>query len=411
MLADQNQVEQLAELKKKNEILQQQLALVNTQYALDIAKLTQEAQLAQTVAEVQKKQASTQFELESEKAKLPFAKLAGIKAGLGDAQLPVGKSGTVQVAAGTVGTALLRSKRPLLILLKEIAENLNEQIPQGAVIVTESQLGQAYQSDFMLMRIDQQTKDLIQATSQAKPKAIVAQTKVVGEAIAAVYSMGFVLETINSLTKLFRVDREVDVFTADDEVRQMLGYFLEIKNPAIVTSPELVNKGVMSEAARLIDKLNALLKAVYEGENLIAQLKTIKEDEIKKKSTNFPLPTEAAVTDLNVQIQAARSFLDGLDPARRPEAFWSQVKGQLIARILDDKDRLLLKVNAQVLQITESQFLRPDVIKTTGEVQVAYRILNEDGKIKKTGVILKASKPELVVFDKMADFSFTTATV
>jgi len=407
MATDKSPDEQIADIKKQMDILQQQLALVNAQLALDTANQTQEAQLAKVVAEALKNQVAAQFNLESEQAKLPLAELAGVKAALGSMQLPTGKSGTVQVAAGTSGTALLRSKGPMLRLLDGVADELKKQLPNGAVIITEAQLDQAYQANFTLKRIDDQTQKLNAARDVVMQKMpVMAPIMVVGEFAAAAYSLGFVLETVNSLAKLFRVDRKADVFAADTEALQMLGYLLEGNGSNFVANPAMIRKEVLTEAEELLKKLNDLLKAIHSGNDVLAQLKKIEEEEAKTKQSPSKLPAADVVTELKTQIEAANSLLDGLHPGKKPDAFWAQVKGQLIWKALENRDRLLLEAKAQVLQITESRWWRSDCISMSGEVQVAYRILDKDGKVTKTGVILKASKAERTSFNEMPEFSF-----
>ncbi len=408
MATDKSPDEQLAELKKQVEILQQQLALVNGQLALDAATRTQEAQLAKTIDTALKEQATAQFNLEAERAKLALAELAGIKAALGSAQLPTGKSGTIKIEAGTTGTLLLRSKGQMLTLLDDIAKELKTRLPDGAVIVTEAQLEQTYQADFTLKRIDDQIKNLNNAISAATPKVPKTRIMMLPEFAAAAYSLGFVLDTVNSLAKLFRVDRNVDDFAADTEALQMLGYMLEGKNSKFVANPAMLRKEAMTEAEALLKKLNVLLVAIYDGDDVLAQLKKIEENEAKNKPGTSELPPSNVVVELKAQIDAARSLLDGLHSGKKAETFWAQVKGQLISLTLRNRDRLLLEAKAQALQITESRWYTSDRISTSGEVQVAYRVLDQDGKVKDTGVILKASKSEGTSFHEMPEFSFLT---
>jgi len=407
MGADTTPNEKVEELKKQLEVLQQQLALANTQLALQTAKQTQEAQLAKAIAEALKNQATAQFNLEAEQAKLPLAELAGVKAALGGMQLPTGKSGTITTAAGTSGTALLRSKGPMLRLLDAVAKELDKQLPSGAVIITETQLDQAYQATFTIERLDTQTKALENAIKAARPPTPVVQPMFVPQFAAAAYSLGFVLDTVNNLAKLFRVDRKADIFAADAEALQMLGYMLEGKNPKkFVANPTMIREEVLTIAGELLKKLDKLLNEIHSGDDVLTQLKKIEEEEAKTKPPVSKLPAANVVTELKAQIEAARSFLDGLHPSKKPDAFWAQVKGQLISGILKDRDRLLLEAKGQAIQITESRWWRSDRISIGGEVQVAYRVLDKNGNVTKTGVILKASKAEETCFNQMPGFSF-----
>lgn len=435
MATDPSQIDELAQLKKQIEGLQQQLAvmnaqravdvakqtqdaqltqavtealknqattqlnLINAQIALDTAKQTQEAQLAKAVAEALKSQATAQFNLEAEQAKGPFAELSGIKAATSGMQLPTGKSGTVQVAVGTAGTALLRSKRPMLHLLDTVADELAKQLPNGAVIVTDAQLEQAYQAEFMAQRIEKQTKNLSEADKQAKP-TVPKLTMAIAPTIAAAYSAGLILDTVNSLGKLFRVDRKADVFAADVEAGQMLGYLLEARNPKFTANPAVMRKEVLNEANSLLERLTDLLKAVQAGEATLAQLKKIEEGEAKQ------LPAAEKVAELNAQLTSAKSLFDSLDPSKKTDQFWAQVKGQLLSAAIKGRDRLSIEAKGQALQITESRWYASDRMNIGGEIQIAYRILNQDGGLTKAGVILKASKAEETRFDEMPEASF-----
>jgi hypothetical protein len=389
--------EQLADLNSQITLLQQQLALVNAQLTLDTARQTQDAQLAKALTDALKNQAAAQFDLESEKAKAPFAELVGIKNALTGLQLSGGKEGTVQVAQGTQGTALLRSKKPLLNLLDKVAEKL-QTMSKGGVLVTEEQLNQAYQAFMMNERIDHQTESLTAARgrlgrTEGPPVLSLAPI------VAGMYSVGLVLETVNSLAKFFRVDRKIDVFAADEEALQMLGYLLENKSKAgavFVANPALFQAASLTETVtEVADRLNALLAAICQGEAVLAQFTP---DQAK--------PYAAA--PLKAEIEAARSLWESLDLGKKPEAFWSQIKGWHLWKMLKGKNRLLLAAKAQVLQITESGGMGGggDVLKTTGEVQVAYRILDQAGDLLASGVILEASKTKSVSFSLLEDDSF-----
>lgn len=405
MGADTTSNEKVEELKKQLEVLQQQLILVNTQLALQTANQTQEVQLAKAIAEALKNQAIAQFNLESEQAKLPLSELTGVKSALSGMQLPSGKSGTITTATGTTGTALLRSKSPMLKLLDAVVNELYQQLPNGAVIVTEAQLDQAYQAAFTIERINTQIKTLEIAIKAAEPKLSEAQLKFVPQFAAAAYSVGFVLDTVNSLAKLFRVDRKADIFGADAEAQQLLGYMLGAKDPKkFVANPAMIREDVLTITRELSNKLDRLLNEIHKGDDILTRLNKIKESKTEPKKSE--LPDANIVAELKSQIEAARSFLDGLHPNKRPDAFWAQVKGQLISEVLRDRDRLLLEAKGQAIQITESRWWRSDLISISGEVQVVYRVLDKNGNVTKTGVILKASKADRTGFNEMPEFSY-----
>jgi hypothetical protein len=395
---------ELDKLKDQVEILQQQLALVKAQSALDAARQTQEAQLTQTIAETLKNQVVAQYSLESEKAKLPLAELAGIKEALSDMKLPTGKEGTVTIATGTAGTALLRSKKQMLMLLNSIANELKEELPDGAVIVTESQLDQACQADFTLKMIKDQIEKLNIAVQQAAPRKMVFAS--IGGFAAAAYSVGFVLDTVNSLAKLFRVDRKIDIFAEDEEAVQMLGYLLEGNNSKFVAKPTMLGNEAKEIAFNLLEELNNLLKAIHEAEALLVKLKKIEDDEAKTRPTHSQLPEPKVIVELKAQLEPARALFDSLHPTKKPEAFWAQVKGQLISHAIANRDRLILEAKAQAIQITETRWWASNRMCTSGEVQAAYKIINTKGEVTRTRVLLKASKAKMTSFQEMPEVSF-----
>lgn len=408
MAADIGTEGELAQVKKQIELLQQQLALVNAQVALDAAKQAQEAQLAKSLAEA----AGAQYALVAEQAKGPFAELSGIKAATSGMQLPTGKSGEVQIAKGTEGTALLRTKGTMLQLLDSVAGELSTKLPNGAILVTEEQLEQAYQADFTRQRIADQTRSLSSATNRAAPVVSlppgkgVARIMVMPEVVAAAYSASLVLDTLNSLGKLFRVDRKADVFSADEEAAQLLGYLLEAKNSKFTAKPLLIKKDAVTQANGLLDQLTALHNAIQSATDRLASLKKIEEDEAKTKPAQSALPPQERMTELNAQLTGAKALLESLDPNKKAEAFWNQVKGQLLSAAIDGRDRLLIEAKGQALQISESRWYTSDRIKTVGEILVAYRVQDKEGATSQSGVVLKASDAKTIRFDDMPEMSF-----
>ncbi len=403
MVTNKNLDEGFSEPQKHIEILEQRLALLKEQMALDTANQTQQSQLAKATMDALKDQASAQFAMESERGKLPFAELAGIKAALSDAKLPEGKIGSVQIAVGTAGTALLRSKKQMFELLDLVADALSAQLPNGAVIVTDAQLEQAYRCQFVLKIVEEQTKTLEETIDQSMPKIEVesfAPPMVLAPFIAGAYSVGLVLDTVNSLAKLFRVDRKVDIFAADTEARELLGYMLEGKNSMFSANPAMVSEAVIEEAGVLMQSLNRLLQAVQSAKDTLEQLKKVEE------GANIEPPSADIVASLKSKLEAANTLIEGLQPGKKPDELWAQVKGQLIWRSLTGRKRLMLEAKAQAIQITESRWWRSDRICTSGEVQVLYRILDEHGKMENSGVILKTSRVEKNDFINMSELSF-----
>jgi hypothetical protein len=389
--------DQLTELKKQIDLLTQQIDLLTKQNNQYVAQRTQEAQRATAIAEELKKQVTAQYDLVSEQAKLPFAELAGIKAALGDTKLPEGKSGTVQIAAGTKGTALLRSKSSWLDLLDKFADELIIKLREkDAVIIIESKFDQAYQAEFILECIRNQVDNLQNLIKKVKGSLQI-DTRLFAEPIAVAYGLGFVLETVNSLAKLFRVDRKIDVFSADEEAAQMLLYILEGKGKNIIANLEVFGKETLVVAKNHLNGLNSLLNEIYEGEAVLDQWKKRKEITPKDNGgKKVEEPEPALITELKAQLEAAKSLWDGLNPSKKPDVFWSQVKGKLIWDKLAGKMRVMLDVKALTHQITDSRWYRSDVTKAAGEVQIAFRIFSEDGTLEESSVYLNASKAEII---------------
>lgn len=414
MAAEATPEEQTAQLKKEVELLTQQLALLKAQAALDSAKQMQDALSAKALLDALKDQTASQSALGVAQAQLPFAELQGIKAGISGLTLPTGKEGTVKVSAGTAGTALLRSKRAMLALLDAVADELVKICPKGAAILTEAQLGQSSSAQFTLKRIENETSILDEAAKKADPidnRLPIARAAFVAPAVAAAYTLGFALDTINSLAKLLRTNRQLDVFSADTEAVQMLGYLLESKGKGFIANPGMLGDNAIVEADNLLGKLRGLATKLQNANDILAKIKKYSDDIAKAPAgdpikTQVTMPTDAAISLLKAEIDSATSLLDGLHPSKKPDAFWAQVNGQVIAANIQGKMRLFLEAKAQTVQVTESRWYTSDRILATGEVQLAYRLRKADGSLENSGVILKASKADCTRIDELNDLNW-----
>lgn len=346
-----------------------------------------------------KDQAASQYGLDVAQAQQPFAELQGIKAGISGLSLPSGKEGTVKVSAGTAGTALLRSKRPMLALLDTVADEFVTMCPTGAVLLTEAQLEQVYKAKITLKYVEEGANKLAEVAKIASPIDLRPKARVLPEVVAGVYGLGFTLDTINSLVKLFRTNRQLDVFSADNEAVQMLGYLLESKGKGFVANPGMLGDKAVVEANTLLEKLRNLADKVQAGNDTLAKIAKY-SNEIGKANDNDPIrqqveiPSDEKVSLLKAEIENATSLLNSLHPSKKPDAFWAQVAGQVLSVNISGKLRLFIEAKAQTVQVTESRWYKSDRIIATGEVQVAYRLLNEDGSLVKSGVILKASSSD-----------------
>lgn len=345
-----------------------------------IKQMEQELDLLKKKTELLNQQSA----LEAAQAKKESAELESIKEALGGLKFPEGKKGTITVAAGDEKTAFLRSKRPLLELLDEVAHELVEKCPDGTVLLTDEQLKKAYESKFQSNLIDEKTKYLeeiikkiTESTTTTKRKAIIPLTTasdIVSASLAA----------INSMSKLFRVDRELHVFNKAGEADKILRYLLDsMGNNRIVANPERVGSETVNKAKDLWKKL----------ENLTQKLQIVNTnlDLIKK------LP-DVNADSLEANIKQANSLYEGLC---KSDAFWKQVEGEVVAATINGKDLLFLEVQGQTIQIKESRWYTSDRILAIGEVQVLYRLLDTNGSVKKSGVILKSSKADNMKIDKL----------
>jgi hypothetical protein len=419
--------EQLALLTKQLEVLQKQAELdrakqtqdaatakalldalkaqSDAQAALDQARQTQEADTAKAVLDALKAQVESQAALDQKQAQLPFAQLQGIKEGTSGLTLPTGKEGTVTVAAGTAGTALLRSKRPMLGLLNEIADALAVICdPDGAVVATEAQLQQAYKAKFAVKAIEDQKKRLEDAVKAANPgrPAGPFEALAIAPVIAGAYTAGLALNTINSFAKLLRKDRTLDVFGYDVEAVQMLGYLLESKGKGFVANPALLGEAAIAEADALMAALRDLQQQVQAAGDTLDKIKDLSglpADDPRRNG--LTMPDEGKISTLKVEKEGASALLDSLLPAKKPDDFWTQVVGQIIARNIQDRNRLLIEAKAQSVQITESRWYGSSKLLVIGEVQVAYRLLDKDGKVLKSGVMLRGSEAKGARLDEL----------
>jgi multidrug efflux pump subunit AcrA (membrane-fusion protein) len=411
MATETTPADQVTQLKQEVDLLTQQLALLKAQAALDSAKQTQDALSTKALLDALKDQTASQSALGVAQAQLPFAELQGIKAATAGITLPAGKEGTVKVSAGTAGTALLRSKRPMLELLDGVADDFVKFCPTGAAILTEAQLGQASSALFTLKRIENETSILDNATNKANPRDDRRIAAIIPAAIAGAYTLGFALDTINSLIKLLRTNRQLDVFSADTEALQILGYLLESKGKGFIANPGILGNNAIIGADNLLGKLRDLATKLQNANDVMTKIKKYSDD-IAKAPANDPIrtqvemPTEADTSLLKAEIDNTISLLDGLHPSKKPDAFWAQVTGQVIAANIKGKMLLFIDAKAQTIQITESRWYTSDRILATGEVQVAYRLLKADSSLERSGIILKASKSDNARIDELNDLNW-----
>lgn len=356
--------------------------------------LTQNEQIKQLEDEIKLLQKKTELlteqkNLKDKKAEMDSAKLTEIATALSDlkSKLPEGKKGTITVAAGNDNTALLRSNRPMLELLDEVADTLVKECSEETVLMTEEQLKKAYTSTYMSCLIDEKTgvlKELNGAMTQAQEKEEEERKEQRIPPVIPLFDEA--LGLVESVSKLFRVDRELAVFK-EGEAEKLLKHLLDSKKGSrIVIYPEGLAGKAEKEAKALWKKRTDLSR----------ELETAKTnmERIKKMQGADP----AVIAALKMNTEQASPLLEALD---KSENFWAQVEGQVIASAIKGKDLLYLDVQAQTVQVKESRWYASDRILAVGEVQVLYRLLDPDGSVKKSGVILKSSETDNMCLNKL----------
>jgi|WetSurMetagenome_2_1015567.scaffolds.fasta_scaffold24208_2 hypothetical protein len=344
---------------------------------------------------------NAQIAVEAAKSKLAIADLTAVKDALQGLSIPGGKEGTIRIDAGKAGAELLRGKGPLFTLLDGVAAELVRDAlppgPEGVVLVTEAQLEMAYKCAWLATQIPALTAGLETAIDNARHLAAFDPTmgpKSLAAIAAGASTVGTLVDTIADLSKLLRVDRSIAVFSADAEVVPLLGYLLEMRSPRFTIRPDAPTDSYLDQARRLQKDLDHLLAKADEAEAVYAGIKGEKRAQL-----------DAA--RLQAFITAAKAVAEGLDIGQKAEAFWAQVKGQALNAALEGKARLFLEAKGQALLITESRWLWSDRIIAGGEIQVAYRLCDAAGKALKSGLILRASKPEPVKLKKLTAVDFS----
>lgn len=282
-------------------------------------------------------------------------------------------------AGGDRHVRLLRSFQPLLVLLDGIADELKSKCgANGAVLLTDEDLVQMNAA----LASRQQLPGLIKALQEygrgeGAPAPAISRGGVpsmtpasVG-VLAGARLLGISLETASSLARLIRTRRKLEVADAADDALDLLGYLLESKKGLWISDSVITGQALLNETAELQEQLGRL-QALYEI--------------VKSKAGSGQ---DSAINSL---LAEAENLLGSIHPASKPDDFASQVRGQALANAVQDKERLLVQLKAQTLQVREKKWYRSERIFATGEVQLAYRIFNPDGSLKTSGLILRASR-------------------
>jgi len=379
----------------QRESKQKSLSNSTSEAITQISKTTHKEQMSameQNLQLLKKKKELVEQQLVRKEAesKNTLSELEQMKKALSDLKLPEGKKGEITIAAGGENTALLRSKRPLLALLDDVANELTQNIcPEGTVLLTEDQLKKAYEAKFKSNLIDDQITYLTETIEKIQKEEI-PTTKFISTAGVAIFTeiAGASLNLAKSISELFRVDREFELFQNKNEADKILRYLLDSKNnhEKVVTNPEVNKDKIVEEAEKLWKKL----------EKLTYKLHTVKKslDQIKNLSNTDGDMVDAHITQIE-------SLLEELHLFKHSDNFWKHVEGEVLAATISEKSLLLMEVEAQTLQVKESRWWWSERILAIGEVQVLYRLLNSDRTLNKSGIILKSSKPDNMHLNKL----------
>jgi len=322
-----------------------------------------------------KAQASAQSDLDKAKAQGDFAKLAGIKAGLDSVGAPVGKEGNITVSTGTAGTLMLGLKKPMFEGLEESAAVIAKAVERNLPVYvgTDEQVLSAFQASATKEALEQETEALEQAINSVQPHET-ARALAVAPVLAAT---GLALNTLVEFGKFFRVDTAYSVFDASDEAQQVLMSMLEQKLGA---------KGDYRNLATV--SINMIQEAHTSLDNLKQQYDKGVAAVAKAKNASDPL-----VQALNERLKSAKTMLDSLNPALKPDDFRAYAQGLAARASMRDKsgkylNRLVVSVKAQTIQIVEKRTWRSDDIFGKSDIQVQYRLLDPAGKLLDYGLNL-----------------------
>jgi hypothetical protein len=370
--------------------LQAQILLLQQQMQLATLQQTQQAVNEQAVLTALKNQVNAQNDLDKATAQGAFAKWAGTKAGLDSVGAPPGKEGKLTITTGTAGTLLLKLKGPMLSSLynasTEIAviiKNLAPKISGGVVIATDAELQAALQSNV--------SKASIKGAADALSTTV---TAVQGTGVSVAFfveaaAAGLFLRTLTDFAKFFRVDRTDTVFDSGEEANQVLHFFVEnrlsAKNVPFISLSDVLPDLVVETATDALNELNSLRSIHDKAAALLASID-------KTPLVDPNRPAADLVDRLRSQAAIAKEMLDTLHPASKPESFWAYVKGLYNDNRMSNAGKYLARIamnaKAQTIQVTESRTWLSDKIYGSANVQVDYRIVDGEGALLVSEIML-----------------------
>lgn len=388
---------QVSLLQQQATLLTQQTSLIGAQTANQAAQQTIQAVTDKAIADKMKELVESEFNLEKARAKGPFAELLGIKEALGSLQVS-GKEGAIAIAKGTEGALIFRVKKEMLMALDEISADVVAALPASTdpiVVASKSDIEAAYKSQFLLKRIVMQKDYLQKALEDTGPKEHVES---LAAGLAAVQGVGVTLGALGDLGKFFRVDRNLAVFDAGEEAQELFELLVERRakaaNKNVVIRVDEPAEDLLTEA----DSLIMLLESLLAQQNLASERQAKLQEQIENASklpADKPkpwLPSAEAMARLKGEIEGAKLLVEGLNPGKAGDAFWSQVLGQTKYKRIGAKNRLVVSVKAQTVQVLEKRTWRADRLLGSGEVQVSYRLTRPNGDLLSSGVVFRASE-------------------
>jgi hypothetical protein len=294
----------------------------------------------------------------------------------------------------------MESRVPMLQLLKLMADYVDTQFPRDnvagkeeIVIVTKDQMKEAQAARSTRNSILRLTTNLrnVNAAGQdaapdpAAPAVLEVPFMILGLApvIAVIGAAITVLSLAESVSKIFRTDRRVGIDSVNGEAEVYLHLLLAKKGILDLTFDM---NTIHAEAAKFLNSLGelqvALTAAGTRGDSTDRIEAGLWIDEFLEKDENA-----------------------GATP--RVENFVEHIKGLMIAAAVVGKRRLLLDVEANVIQTVKSSFLRSERLFAAGQVQINYllyaaRVVDASSNAPdadiplRHAVYLLSSKPMLV---------------
>ncbi|RQP25801.1 S8 family peptidase [Piscinibacter terrae] len=384
---------QLAVVTTQTQLLAGQQQLLGAQMVAQIGRQVGEASNDKKLADALRDAVLARSGLARAGASAEFAQLQGIKEGLAGLAVP-GKEGSLSITKGVDGTLSLHSKKNLLVCLGKGAVRVAAALSEhpGRYVLADQQAWQtAQRSTFARERLVQQFHRLdaaIHAWQAAESAAAPFVLPALPAALAAVQTVPFALNVLSDAGKFFRADRTISLFEQKDEAQAHLHDFLEVecnKHSGVELSRiDRPDPTMVQVAWALLEDIEQLRRQHDLGQALLAR-----DGPAGQASTIDP----AATSDLAGAVAAAGSLLDGIDPDKSPEAFWSLVAGLRLQSLMDGRGLLEVSVQGQVERIQEKRVWRSDQLVDAGDAQITYRLSDARGQRLDGGTLLISSSP------------------